>query len=293
MLTRQKIVLALLSGAAKPVTPMVFVKLVFLLRNESVLKDTPSFYDFVPYKYGPFSFTLYREIANLRRDGYIASGEESVSLREDAADLARGRARELPAVIIQEVGRVLCTHGNKSQDTLLNEVYARYPWYAAKSELADLRPSPPVQTDKATPAVYTAGYEGESVDSFFNRLLARRIELIIDVRANPISRRYGFSKGQLREIGARLGLRYHHLPSLGIPSEFRTDLTGFAAYQSLLERYERELLPHLGTEVQALGRMMQGSPAVLVCLERDVRCCHRSRLALAVSRVTGLEVNHL
>ena len=185
------------------------------------------------------------------------------------------------------------SHGQKSQDALVRDVCVRYPWYAARSELADLRPKPSVHVRKAKPAANTAGYQGESVDSFFNRLLRHNIQLIIDVRANPISRRYGFSKSRLREIAGKLGLRYRHMPGLGIPRRYRVDLTDRDSYQSLMERYEREMLPKLGKDVRKVGRLMQDAPAVLVCVEKDVRCCHRGRLAEAVSRETGLEVNHL
>ena len=53
------------------------------------------------------------------------------------------------------------------------------------------------------------------------------------------------------------------------------------------------MLPERFTEVQDLGRLMRLRPSVLVCVEKDVRCCHRSRLAEAVARETGLEVVHL
>ena len=49
------------------------MKLVFLLRHETCLKDVPSFYDFVPYKFGPFSFTLYRELERLQQNGYVTT----------------------------------------------------------------------------------------------------------------------------------------------------------------------------------------------------------------------------
>ncbi len=140
MLVRQKVILALLSRAAKPLAPTVFVKLAFLLRHETALKDAPSFYDFVPYKYGPFSFALYRELANLRRDGYVASDEESIALREDVADLAEDKTEELPVVIHEAVEQVVNSYGKKSQAALVRDVYVRYPWYAARSKLADLRP---------------------------------------------------------------------------------------------------------------------------------------------------------
>lgn len=293
MLIRQKIILALLSRSAKSLTPTVFVKLVFLLRHETALKGASSFYDFVPYKYGPFSFALYRELASLRRDGYVTSDEESIALREDAADLAEDKREELPVVIREAVEQVVHSYGTKSQTALVRDVYVRYPWYAARSELADLRPKPTVHPKKAKPAASTTGYEGKSVDSFFNRLLRCGIQLIIDVRVNPVSRRYGFSKSRLREIAARLGLGYRHIPSLGIPSKYRADLTDYDSYQRLMNRYEQEMLPNLEKEIREVGRLMQDTPAVLVCVEKDVRCCHRGRLAEAVSRETGLEVNHL
>ena len=53
MLTRERIILRLLTQVAKPLSRTVLVKLVFLLRHETTLKDVPSFYDFVPYKFGP------------------------------------------------------------------------------------------------------------------------------------------------------------------------------------------------------------------------------------------------
>ena len=72
MLMRQRTILDLLTRIERPVTRTVLGKLVFLLRHETVLWHSPSFYDFVPYKYGPFSFTLYRELELLRQTGYVA-----------------------------------------------------------------------------------------------------------------------------------------------------------------------------------------------------------------------------
>ena len=51
VLTRQKILLALLGNVRGSLSPTVFVKMVFLLRQETALRSDPTFYDFVPYKY--------------------------------------------------------------------------------------------------------------------------------------------------------------------------------------------------------------------------------------------------
>jgi len=293
VLIRQKTVLALLSRANKPLSPTVFVKLAFLLRQETGLKNEPTFYDFVPYKYGPFSFALYRELTNLRRDGYVTPDEERVAICERTVGLAEEKIDELPAAFHEAVDKVVKRYGRKSQTVLVKDVYTRYPWYAIKSELTDLRPKSSVRMKKARPAVYTAGYEGKSVDAFFNHLLKNGIRLIVDVRANPVSRRYGFSKRQFSEIARRLGLDYCHMPELGIPSKYRGDLSDFDSYQRLMKQYEQEMIPRLGDEIDEVGKLMMETPAVLVCVEKDVRCCHRSRLADAVSRKTGLEVKHI
>jgi uncharacterized protein (DUF488 family) len=83
------------------------------------------------------------------------------------------------------------------------------------------------------------------------------------------------------------------MPALGIPSSYRANLTDFASYQRLLERYEREMLPKIQEKVAEVGKLMKSKPSVLMCMEKDVRCCHRSRLAKAVSRETRMEIVHI
>ena len=293
VLTRQNTVLSLLTQADRPLSPTVFVKLVFLLRQETGLARDRSFYDFVPYNFGPFSFMLYWDLGSLRRNGYVTPEEERIALCGRTRDLAEKEAEHEPSSIRTAVAEVLGRYGKMNQQALVRDVYARYPWYATRSEITDLRPEPPLRVKKASPAVYTAGYEGRSVDAFFNDLLKEGIHVVIDVRANPVSRKYGFSGLRLGEFCKKLGLEYRHVPNLGIPSAERAGLNGFASYQRLLNRYEQTMLPERLAEVKEVGSLMRRQPAVLVCVEKDVRCCHRSRLANAVADTTGLEVVHL
>jgi uncharacterized protein (DUF488 family) len=293
VLTRQKTVLSLLTQAGRPLSPTVFVKLVFLLRHETGLERDPSFYDFVPYNFGPFSFTLYWDLGSLRQNGYVTTEEERIALCGRTLDLSEKEAEELPSSIQTAVADVLSRYGRMNQKALIRDVYSRYPWFALNSKLPE-RDSVSIQRPKkARPAVYTAGYEGRSVDAFFNDLIKRGIHVVVDVRANPVSRKYGFSGLRLTEFCKKLGLEYRHMPSLGIPGSARTGLNGFASYQRLLNRYEQAMLPERSTEVEDVGRLMRQRPSVLVCVEKDVRCCHRSRLADAVAQTTGLEVVHL
>ena len=219
--------------------------------------------------------------------------EEDIAVCRRTLELAEKQVEELPASIRSAVADVLTRYGRMNQKALIREVYGRYPWFALNSKLPE-RDSLSVQRPKkARPAVYTAGYEGRSVDAFFNDLLKRGIHVVVDVRANPVSRKYGFSGLRLAEFCKKLGLQYRHVPTLGIPGVARAGLNGFASYQRLLKRYEEAMLPERAAEVQDVGRLMRRQPSVLVCVEKDVRCCHRSRLAEAVARETGMEVVHL
>lgn len=293
MLTRQKVVLMLLDQLGGTVRRIELVKLAFLLRHETVFRDAHTFYDFVPYKFGPFSFALYRELQALERDGYVTDNEESFSLRGATRHLAHEKAEELPWLDQCAVKTVVSTYGRMGKDLLVKDVYSRYPWFATRSELRHLVPAqlPPVA--RADLAVYTVGYEGRSVDGFLDHLLRSGMQAILDVRANPISRKYGFAKRSLSEIAEKLGLAYHHLPELGIPSEQRGGLDDFDSYQRLLERYQNEMLPRQTTEIDRLIRLLHQRPSVLVCVEKDVRQCHRGRLAQAASAKSDLPIIHL
>ena len=119
------------------------------------------------------------------------------------------------------------------------------------------------------------------------------IQAVLDVRANPVSRKYGFARKSLSEIGAKLGFNYHHLPELGIAGTKRAHLTDSDSYQRLLEQYEAEMLPKRLAAVTRLLALLRERPSALVCFEKDMRYCHRGRLAAVVARAGGLEVLHL
>ena len=139
-------------------------------------------------------------------------------------------------------------------------------------------------------AVHTSGYEGQSVEAFFNRLLKQGIGVVIDVRANPVSRKFGFSKTRLRQFCERLGLSYRHESSLGISSSLRSEVGDLASYQRLFGQYELELLAKHAAKLKQIGTFMSQTPAVLVCLKKDMQFCHRKVLADVIANSSGLEV---
>lgn len=293
MLRRQKIILAMLDSAGNPLPQTKFVKLAFLLSQETEVRDDATFYRFVPYHYGPFSFALYHELEALVRESYVVKDEDGLRLDPSMAAETRRLMRDLAGSARASIDHVTSRYGAKAQNSLLRDVYARYPWFATKTERKDLLPATMPPSPFAPAAVYTIGYEGNSIDGFFDRILRAGIRGIADVRANPVSRKYGFALSSLSGIAEKLGIYYRHYPQLGIPSVHRADLNSFAAYQRLLDRYERSMLPRQAAAVAALAAVVESEATSLLCVESDVRCCHRSRLADAVARVSGLSVRHL
>ena len=293
MLRRQKTILAILTEAKEPVSATVLVKLTFLLRQETDFRDDSAFYDFLPYKFGPFSFHLYRELEALKRDGYVSTkGDQlcvSHRLRKDVLE----KVRELSDEARSATAHVTRKYGRMRQRTLLRNVYTRYPRYASRSELSELTTGLDFEEPKPDPAAYTAGYQMNSVDRFLDRLLQVGIRVLVDVRANPVSRKYGFARSSLAGIAEKVGLEYEHLPRLGIPSAARVGLGSEISYKRLLDRYEKKTLPKRECDVKELARKMERTPSVLMCVESDPESCHRSRLARAVSAESGLSVRHL
>jgi hypothetical protein len=163
MLTRQKILLLMLKHAGRPVQRLELMKWCFLLRHESETAGGSSFYDFVPYEFGPFSFALYHEIDKLESMSYVLShGDQVWKLNPQLASAAEG----VGPGVEREVRRVVRDFGRLSSNDLLDYVYQNHPAFTVNSDRQKLAPRP-----KGKAAVYTAGYEGKSIDGFLNLLV--------------------------------------------------------------------------------------------------------------------------
>ncbi len=286
---RQRLLLTLLEALREPVGHTDFQKLLFLYTKEC--EETPT-YEFVPYRFGCFSFTATADKRRLVDAGYLESDEQQWRL----SDMGRKTARK-EAVVPLVVGRFCKRHAGLRGDALIAEVYRRFPYYAVQSEIvervlpdrkerkqiADARPAPP------GPGLLTIGYEGKSLEGYLNALLHAGVTLLCDVRRNPLSRKYGFSKSTLSKACGNVGIRYEHLPELGIASDQRQELTTQADYDALFEVYERDNLPSQG---EALARIRQwigaeGMRVALTCFERLPHQCHRHCVAEALERGKG------
>jgi len=262
------------------------MKWAFLLSQETPSHGGKTFYQFIPYRYGPYSFTLNRETDALVRNGFIEkTGQSSWQL----TSYGHGQQNNLPKSIVQDVASIAQQYGQLSGAALIDKVYAKYPWFTVNSDLPDRRH---VERPVADLAIYTAGYEGKTVDEFLNLLMQSGICRLIDVRRNPISRRYGFHKSTLQKICNSLDIDYQHLPGLGISSASRADLHSVASYMSLFEDY-REDLPNRGEDLKAVQSLLRSKPSALVCMEADPQYCHRNVLANYLTGIIDLPIQHL
>ena len=286
MLNRQKTVLALLRQSGGRASQLQLTKWCFLLSQESPLRGSPSYYEFVPYLYGPYSFCLKHEMSSLARDGFVRENNDYWELTQVGFTwpLKISPSQKEDVKYISTLYQALTT------SELLKSVYSRYEWFTvnAKDETrrASIRPVSPSR-------IYTAGYEQLQIDGFLNLLLQSGIQRVIDVRSNPIARRYGFHKSTLQKLCANLNIEYVHTPEVGIPSNWRSNLNTLADYEELFARYEADILPKQRETIGRISQWQIEKASVLICQEANPVYCHRTRLAHSVSLVSNLPVEHL
>ncbi len=290
MLRRQRTTLALLQEAGETLSTTHLFKLVFLLAEETSLGRDQAFYEFLPHKFGPYSFALNRELEALVSQGYIEERHSSSTIAFMITPLGTREQRFVESDTTTAVRFIYQKYGKLGIQPLLRDVYTRYPWYSTRSELKNLIPQNVPKQITAPPAVYTIGYEERSVDGFFDKLLQTGIRVILDVRANPVSRKYGFAKKSLGAIAGKIGMKYEHWPQFGISSEKRQGVHTSAEFKHLFGYYDRVILPRVCDDVTKMAKQIQQTPSVLVCMERQAPDCHRSRLAKALSAASGLSI---
>lgn len=285
MFSRQRVILRLLQNEGGSTSRLRLVKLAFMVSRE---RDVPrtGIYEFVPYRRGPFSFTLYHDLRRLANDGWVAEAEIDIGLTQ-GSDL---ETAFLDSEFVDRIDRVSERFRGMTTSALVDRVYHDHPWFTMNSEVTEKRA---IDRPKSTRAVYTVGYEGIMVDGLLDLLLRTGVERLIDVRCNPIARRYGFHKSTLNRLCADVGIEYVHVPSLGIPSAWRANLGDRESYDRLFLRYEREILPAETESVLRVGKLINERPSALMCMEADHTCCHRSRLAALVSQHTELPIKEL
>ena len=286
MLHRQKALLSILQQVGGQASTLQMMKWAFLLGQETPSHGGKTFYHFIPYRYGPYSFTLNRETDTLIRNGFVEKADKKTW---ELTDCGREQSVELPKQIAQDITALTNQYGQLSGSELIDKVYAKYPWFTVNSDWAEKRREQRPIADKA---IYTAGYEGKTVDEFLNLLMQSGLRRLIDVRFNPISRRYGFHKSTLKRLCNALDIDYQHLPGLGIPGSARADLDSTDSYLTLFKEYRCGLIDR-SNDMQTVISLLKAEPSVLVCMEANPDFCHRNVLAQHLAGMIDLPILHL
>lgn len=274
MYYRRKLLLALLEVFGGNLSSTDCEKLLFNFCQ----KTGKNHYDFFPYRFGPFSFISYHDKRRLTDLGLLRSVSD-FQLNTETSYLSQLEPLDQKALMELKQTEL---RGNR----LVRKTYLEHPQFAARSEILEQMFNPQEikhlqttwNTDQ-TPIIFTTGYEGLTIDAFLNKLIAHNIMLVVDVRNNPQSMKYGFSKRMFREYLEKAGIQYIHIPELGIPSALRKGLGTSISPEQLFAQYATDLLPQQAEAIAQLENLIATCPRLaLVCFEADHRMCHRHTL---------------
>jgi uncharacterized protein (DUF488 family) len=121
--------------------------------------------------------------------------------------------------------------------------------------------------------LYSLGYERRDLDEVVALLDEHGVEVLLDVRATPRSRKRGLSRTPLTEALERVGIEYRHDARLGVPSDDRPAFRrGDAA---AVRRYRERIAGEDRDGVEHVASLARSRDVALLCFERDERTCHR------------------
>jgi uncharacterized protein (DUF488 family) len=287
MYYRRKILLALIEIFGGSLQSTDCEKLLFNFCQQS----KKNHYDFFPHKFGPFSIMSYYDKRRLIELGLLKSVDDF------QLNTKHSYLKELTPTDKAALLRFKSNIGNLRGDKLVKKTYQEFPQFTSRSKIADrhftaeelkqLQFAFPVQTK---PTVFSIGYEGLTIDSFLHKLIANNITLVVDVRNNPQSMKYGFSKKSFKQYIESAGMKYIHIPELGIPSTMRKGLGESVSHKALFKAYENKLLPKQETEIKQLIDLTNKDERIaLVCFETDHNFCHRHTLIEHLQKTTAFK----
>ena len=276
MYYRRKILLALIEVFGGSLKSTDCEKLLFNFCQQA----GKNHYDFFPYKYGPFSFLSYYDKRRMIDLGLLKSADD-FQLKSKHSYLNELTSSDKVAML-----KFKSAIGALRGDKLVKKTYRDYPQFASRSKIAnrhftsaEIKQHQFAWNTDTKPAVFSIGYERLTIDAFLNKLIANNITVVVDVRNNPQSMKYGFSKKSFKQYIESAGMKYIHIPELGIPSAMRNGLGTSVSHKTLFKAYENRLLPEHEMEIkQLLDLTNQNERIALVCFEADHHFCHRHTL---------------
>jgi uncharacterized protein (DUF488 family) len=204
--------------------------------------------------------------------------------------------------VILTVKREFSQH---SISELIKHTYIKYPFYAINSTILDKTLNNEEKINvlnqknkliKNSTKLFTIGYEGITLEEYLNKLIINDIRILCDVRKNPFSMKRGFSKKELQKACESLGIKYKHIPNLGIISEKRKELKTQKDYNILFNEYELTVLKENKEEIDYIyGLLKTYKRIALTCFEAEHCMCHRSRVSKEIENVSQgtLKAQHI
>jgi len=285
---RQKALLALLESFNGKLSRTDLQKLMFLYIQEF---SSIEHYAFIPYYFGAFSYEMYKDLSTLERYRLLNSSNNYIEI------ITNGFMDDISIEEKQNIINFSRKYKNFKGNELIGYVYNKYPYYAIKSKIANkfisnkkLESYKPLGNQSA---LYTIGYEGKKFEKYLNELIQDDIKVLVDVRKNAHSMKYGFSKKTLQNAVENLGIKYIHIPNLGIESENRQRLQTKADYDLLFEEYAKTFKNKID-DMQTLKNLIDNEQRVAItCFEKDVNYCHRGVIAQKMKSSFKIRIEHL
>lgn len=279
MFYRRKLLLALLETFENKLSKIELQKYLFL----ATVSQKEPVYEFVPYKFGSYSFTSWSDLTVLCEKGYIKIDDNDIIKlsNESFIKTLKTDDQERLKKLKQKI------HEFKSKRAMMHYVYTSAPYYALNSTVKDNYLSPEeieevnkIRPHKSDKALCTIGYEGRSIEAYINKLIKNDIRCLVDVRRNPRSMKFGFSKNRLEHICNETGIAYESIPELGIDSEEREKIDDDNSYKLLFKKYKNETLENTEEQQKLVIELLKKYKRIaLTCFEADINKCHRKILA--------------
>jgi len=294
MYYRRKLLLGALELFGGKLNHTNFQKILFLITRKQDIKS----FDFVPYKFGSFSFQANQDLLTLSKYSIVfnSSKQKSSNWILKSNDKFYNQLKKEDQAAIKQTKKEI---ENMTQKELVKYTYVKYPYWAIKSQIAeeilDKGELKKVNSQKRTikkPGFFTIGYEGISLETYLNKLIINDIRLLCDVRKNPLSMKYGFSKNQLKNACESIGIEYVHIPELGIDSEKRSDLKTMKEYNNLFDDYEKTtLIENQDYLIQLSDIASKYKRIAITCFEKEPLMCHRSRIANSLKELPSWNID--
>ncbi len=291
MYYRRKIILALIERFGGALKPTNFQKLLFLFTR---MQQKPVF-EFVPYRYGPFSFQSMADKQTMTAYGLLKNDKQWVYAGDESF------IPQLKPTDRQHLEFLWKQFHASSTDYLLQYTYREYPFYATRSEIAErvldresLNKVGMHRPGNCDHKLYTIGYEGITAEAYMNKLYLKNIELLLDVRKNSFSMKYGFSKSRLEGMCEKMDIRFMHIPELGIASDKRKKLKTREDYDRLFDEYQTDTLPNRKNQLENVYALFkQYNRVAITCFEKEHTSCHRHKISDYLNSEFGVPVEHL